>query len=246
MSPGLIKPLKELHSLLANSSYKLPLYPATLILATEVELFVNVPFPFYTLPTLLRMSYDRYIHGGFGPFSFGPLFKGKAGGLKFRVEVRESGIVVVIPGTQLIGYVCDIVPQHPLDTQSSRNRRSVSTGGQVAEGHSNYGILSSKFGHWLTSKSRLSTLDTGKGTLEAYRFRASAPLHHGTRTDSGEHSRYSQRLQEALLLAKTAPPFQPLEQLGMYSNLSAVIQPTVYQAKKEQSKKKTRFNLHNA
>ena len=91
-----------------------------MLLATEIELTVDVPYVFHTLPTLIKLSYDPHVSGGFGPFSFGPLYRVRAGNMmKFRVEVKESKIKLMIPGTQLIGYVCDVVPKHPINRASS-------------------------------------------------------------------------------------------------------------------------------
>ena len=150
VSPGVILPLEDFRASLKNTSYQLPLYPSSFILATDIQITVNVPFPSHTLPTLLRMSYDHNIHGGFGPFTFGPLYQGRlhVRGLKFRVETRSDRIVITFPGTQLIGYICDIVPQHPPETQSGGKRRRRSTG----KGKRDVISSSSKFGQWLSSK----------------------------------------------------------------------------------------------
>ncbi len=202
VSPGLVEPLKNLRSLLENNSYELPVYPSSLILATEVEIFVHLPFPFHTLPTLLRLSYDQHVRGGFGPFSFGPLFLGKANGIKFQVQVRDNGVVILLPGTQLIGYVCNIVPQHPPEAHVLSNRRRRST--FTASGSydvSEQDISSSKFGQWLTEKTKYSSSDAS-GELE--KFRASERLLLATRGNRGQ-SGYSQRLQHAVSLKKFPP-----------------------------------------
>ncbi len=72
------------------------------------------------------MSSDDHIHGGFGPFQFGKVFPSKMGRIKFRVEVQNNVLVITLPGTQVIGYVCDIVPKFPVEVRSSgiRERRS--------------------------------------------------------------------------------------------------------------------------
>ena len=120
MSPGVID---DFHEILRNVSYSLPLYPTSLLLATDIELAVDVPFIFHTLPTLIKLSYDPDITGGFGPFSFGPLHRASVRDLKFRVDIRDNKISINIPGTQLIGFVSDVVPRHPRETVS-RYRRS--------------------------------------------------------------------------------------------------------------------------
>ena len=131
-----------------NGSYQLPLYPSTLILATDIQLFLEVPFVFHTLPTLVKLSYDPHVTGGIGPFSFGPLFHASTGRIKFKVSVRESRIVVTIPGTQLVGFVCDVVPQHPREQVQQRKRRSPHA---PENSKDTYG-MESQFDDWLLSK----------------------------------------------------------------------------------------------
>ena len=116
VSPGDIHPPELFRETIKNGTYSLPLYPSSLLLATDIELTVDVPFIYHTLPTLIKLSYDPHITGGFGPFSFGPLHRARAGNMKFRVGIRDSKITITLPGTQLIGHVCDVVPQHPKET----------------------------------------------------------------------------------------------------------------------------------
>lgn len=107
-------------------TYQLPIYPSSILLATDIKLHILTPFPVHSLPTLLKMSNDDHIHGGFGPFQFGKVFSSKTGRIKFRVEVHNDHLVITLPGTQMIGYVCDIVPRFPVEIRSSskRGRRS--------------------------------------------------------------------------------------------------------------------------
>ena len=142
VSPGTSSDFRDM---VKNGSYQLPLYPTSLLLATDIELTVDVPFIFHTLPTLIQLSYDRHISGGFGPFSFGPLHRASAGDMKFRVGVRDNKIAITLPGTQLIGYVSDVVPQHPIPATADRSRRS--TDEDLSS--SNTG---SEFNEWLFTK----------------------------------------------------------------------------------------------
>ena len=116
VSPGGVHPPELFRETIKNGTYRLPLYPSSLLLATDIELTVDVPFIYHTLPTLIKLSYDPHITAGFGPFSFGSLHRARAGNMKFRVGIRDSKITITLPGTQLIGYVCDVVPQHPKET----------------------------------------------------------------------------------------------------------------------------------
>lgn len=64
------------------------------------------------MPSLLKMSYDRTFRGGFGPFVIGGKpFPGDISNVTFLVEQRDTDILMTLPGAQLIGYVCSVVPK---------------------------------------------------------------------------------------------------------------------------------------
>ena len=123
VSPGPLSPPTSFQESLTNGTYEFPLYPSSLLLATNIKLNIRTPFPFYSLPTLLKMSSDDHIQGGFGPFRFGNLFPSRMGKIKFRAEVYNNELAITFPGTQLIGYLCDIVPKFPKEVESKRYRR---------------------------------------------------------------------------------------------------------------------------
>ena len=127
VSPGRMSSPTNFRDTLTNQSFQLPLYPSSLLLATDIKLHIETPFPFYSLPTLLKMSSDDHIRGGFGPFRFGHVFRSKMGKIKFRVEVHHDNLVITIPGTQTIGFLCDIVPNFPVEAKTVRYRKSAST-----------------------------------------------------------------------------------------------------------------------
>lgn len=114
---------EDFRDILINDTYLFPLYPSSMLLATNIRLTLHTPFPYFILPSLLRMSYDQYLHGGFGPFVFGPSFKSATGSMKFSVSVRNSNMMITIPGTQLIGYLCDIVPQHQIEPKRNMRKK---------------------------------------------------------------------------------------------------------------------------
>ena len=110
-SPGPL-PLEQFAQLIKNSSYQLPLYPAAIMLATNIQISIKVPVPVYVMPSLLKMSYDPSFRGGFGPFVIGEkLFAGDRSNVKFLGEQRETDIVMTLPDAQLIGYICSVVPK---------------------------------------------------------------------------------------------------------------------------------------
>ena len=62
--------------------------------------------------------------------------------------MRDSRIVVTIPGTQLVGFVCDVVPQHPREQVQQRKRRSL----RSPENSKYIYGMESQFDDWLLSK----------------------------------------------------------------------------------------------
>ncbi len=139
-------PPEKFRESLANDTYLFPIFPSSMLLATNIRLSVHAPFPYFVLPPLLRMSFDRYVSGGFGPFTFGLNFKSASGSMKFSVSVRDSIIEIIFPGTQLVGYMCDIVPKHSME--SVGNKR----GKRFARDHINHEDLSNRFKQWLSLK----------------------------------------------------------------------------------------------
>lgn len=74
--------------------------------------------PSRVIKDLLALSYEPRVSGGFGPFSFGYMFGDKMfhktrKQLKFRIDVFDEEVVMSIPGSQLIGYVCHVVNKFP-------------------------------------------------------------------------------------------------------------------------------------
>eukprot|EP00731_Ephydatia_muelleri_P014354 Em0008g74a len=111
ISPGPL-PSEVFAQLIKNSSYKFPLYPTAIVLATNIQISIKVPVPFHVMPSLLKMSYDQSFRGGFGPFVIGQkLFMGSKSNVTFLVEQRETDILMTLPAAQLIGYICSVVPK---------------------------------------------------------------------------------------------------------------------------------------
>ena len=177
MSPGVIKPSEEgFQSAVRNSSYSLPVFPTSLLLATDIRLSINTPFPFHTLPRLLKISYDRHLQGGFGPFTFGQLFKSRVKAFKFRIEVHGNGITLTLPGTQLIGYLCGIVPRSPTGAhdESLLRRRKRSTFADGSEHFVKFAEFHSpltNFDRWLLKNDLLGDMNKGNEGVNGGRER---------------------------------------------------------------------------
>ena len=103
------------------------------------------------------MSYDQYMSGGFGPFTFGTMFKASTGRMKFRVSVRNNNIIVTLPGTQLIGYMCDVIPPYPLEPEIvKRKKRFIKVDSFEAVDKSDLTNIkySNKFSRWSSLKNK--------------------------------------------------------------------------------------------
>lgn len=179
-------------------TYQLPLYPSSILLATDIKLHIQTPFPLHSLPTLLRMSNDDHIHGGFGPFQFGEVFPSKMGRIKFRVEVHNDLLVITLPGTQMIGYVCDIVPRFPVEVRNNVRERRSTLSILEKENEKNTTVLEK----WLVSKkgrvkglNHLPSRDFQKGATQEDKVKlhldidpTSALLHRYTYTNITSHT----------------------------------------------------------
>ena len=217
-------PPQEFRESLTNGTYQLPSYPSSLLLATNIHLSINVPFPFHTLPTLLKMSYDTHITGGFGPFTFGPLFQGNVGRMKFSVAVRDSTIVISFPGTHLVGYICDVVPKHPVEPRfdSDRRRRAASisldeslrTGSFESMAEQN--IVHSRFGEWLSAKSEL-----GSGSI-ASNLLKSVPRSKTTAHYEAPDPNRPVPPHTTTTVPYSSPTLNPPSEFSAYSNVSVI------------------------
>ena len=119
MSPGRLVLLAE------SGQYLMPQYTSSLVLASNVTLF----FPglgswrdeedIYDAHTnaiinmLMKYAYAPTLEGGYGPFALAP-----KGGIRkdvhnFRVERKNGGLLIRVPGAQVIGFVSTTVPRFP-------------------------------------------------------------------------------------------------------------------------------------
>lgn len=83
----------------------LPLYPSSLLLATDVEVSIG---GLRDISPLYPLAYEPVVTGQFGPFSFGYMFHTADRGVKFRVEPQKEAALLYFPGTHLIGYLCKL------------------------------------------------------------------------------------------------------------------------------------------
>ena len=119
MSPGrLVLPAE-------SGQYLMPQYTSSLVLASNVSLF----FPGLgswrdeedryeahidaIINMLMKYAYAPTLEGGYGPFTLAP-----KGGIRkdvhnFRVERKNGGLLIRVPGAQVIGFVSTTVPRFP-------------------------------------------------------------------------------------------------------------------------------------
>ena len=169
------------------------------------------------------MSYDTRITGGFGLFTFGPLFQGHVGRMKFSVAMRDSTIVISLPGTHLIGYICDVVPKHPIEPRfdSDRRRRAASVLSMGPDASmADKDIVRSKFGRWLSAKSDLGNEAISLSSLE--KVVGPQTAHYGSPDPN----------RPVLPPTTTAVPYSsprlnPPSEFSAYSNVSDTIGTTV-------------------
>lgn len=134
-----------------SGMYLMPQYTSSLILASDVKVF----FPGLgawndtddddningAIHILMEYAYAPNLEGGFGPFTFAPADDTHTNPHNFRVERKNGGILLTVPGAQIIGYITKVVPKFPHNQndppapilctaqpvkQQKRRRRSVS------------------------------------------------------------------------------------------------------------------------
>ena len=123
-------------------------FTSSFILASDIKLFFpglgawNESDTNYVINILMKYTYAPNLEGGYGPFSFVPADGALNNVHSFRVESSRGGILITIPGAQVIGYItktiakfpddqpppsnvtaCQEQPSTPTDTPTSKKRR---------------------------------------------------------------------------------------------------------------------------
>ncbi len=103
----------------------MPQFTSSMILATNLSLF----FPGLgswrneqndidnhtnaIINLLMKYGYALTLEGGYGPFNLAPKGGSRKSNHNFRVERKSGGVLVQVPGAQLIGFVSSVVPKFP-------------------------------------------------------------------------------------------------------------------------------------
>ena len=129
VSPGPLEPGWYYQEVIRNGDYLMPQFTSAFILASDVKVY----FPGLgvwndtdgddqtnnAINILMKYTYAPNLDGGYGPFSFVPA-NGANNVHNFRVERNRGGILITVPGAQVIGYVTNIISKFP-DNQTLPN-----------------------------------------------------------------------------------------------------------------------------
>ena len=119
-------PLNYFHQVAESGRYLMPQFTSSLVLASNVSLF----FPGLgswrdeqtndidnhtsgIITTLMKYAYALTLEGGYGPFTLAPKGSIRKDVHNFRVERRNGGVLIRVPGAQVIGFVSTVVPKFP-------------------------------------------------------------------------------------------------------------------------------------
>ena len=124
VSPGPLLYDSYFKDIISTGQYLLPQYVHAMILASEITIY----FPklgswehsddqgsSVVLNALMEYAFAERLSGSFGPFNFDIHEMQATGDHNFHVRRKRfnGGIVVTLPGTQLVGYIMNIVPKFP-------------------------------------------------------------------------------------------------------------------------------------
>ena len=127
VSPGPLSPSilfqREAHS----GNYLLPHYVSAFIVASNIQIFYPGLGSWDTssdnatneaINILMKYAYAPVLTGGVGPFSF----QFPAGyGHNYQLRRKQGGLLMTLPGGQVIGYILKTVPKFPLNQTDPHN-----------------------------------------------------------------------------------------------------------------------------
>ena len=130
VSPGPLEPGWYYQEVARNGHYLMPQFTSALILASDVKVY----FPGLgvwndtdgddqtnnAVNILMKYTYAPNLDGGYGPFSFVPADGASNNVHSFRVERSRGGILITVPGAQVIGYITNVISKFP-DNQTLPN-----------------------------------------------------------------------------------------------------------------------------
>ncbi len=101
-------------------------FTSSFVLATNVSIFFpglgswrdeqNIDVDNHTnavINMLMKYAYAPTLEGGYGPFTLAPEGGTRKASHNFRVERKRGGVLLQIPGAQLIGFISSVIPKFP-------------------------------------------------------------------------------------------------------------------------------------
>ena len=131
VSPGPLEPARYYQEVIRRGEYLMPQFTSSFILASNIQVY----FPGLgvwndsdtdnqtnnAVNVLMKYTYAPNLGGGYGPFSFVPADGAINNIHSFRVERSRGGILLTIPGAQVIGYITTVIPKFPENQTSPTN-----------------------------------------------------------------------------------------------------------------------------
>ena len=124
VAPGPLTPSAYFQRVAHSGNYLLPHYVSSFILATNISFYFpglgSWNYSKYDNATneviniLMKYSYAPVLSGGIGPFSFEVPVRN---GHNYQLKRKNGGLLLSLPGGQIIGYILKSVPKFP-DNQS--------------------------------------------------------------------------------------------------------------------------------
>ena len=115
VSPGFM-PEKDFFNEIKGTSgafkYLLSQYPTAFLLAKDVSMEFS-GLDASTKQSALTVSVGVSVKGGWGPVSFGGSTSASGSSSQMQASSTADGLKIDIPGAQIIGYYCDVVPKFP-------------------------------------------------------------------------------------------------------------------------------------
>ena len=104
----------------------MPQFTSSLVLASNISLFFpglgswrdeqENDYDNHTngiINMLMKYAYAPTLEGGYGPFTFSSKGGVRKDAHNFRIERRNGGVLIRVPGAQVIGFVSTVVPKFP-------------------------------------------------------------------------------------------------------------------------------------
>ena len=122
VSPGHLIPGSYFGRVIDSGQYLLPQYVHAFVLASDVKIY----FPHLgswhfsdehessgVINTLMEYAFAEKLSGNFGPFSFDIPKFGSGHNYQIKRNKLNGGLVITLPGAQVVGYIMNTIPKFP-------------------------------------------------------------------------------------------------------------------------------------